>query len=400
LDPAVKDEASGWRGRACWAEVDLDAIEANCRAMRAILRPGADLMAVVKANAYGHGLAGVAPAMLAGGASSFGVACVEEGIELRSIGIDAPVLVLGYVPAEEAERVVRLDLAVTVTTPRLAHALAQAATRAGRSVTVHVKVDTGMGRFGLAPEETLAFVESLRSLPGLRVEGLFTHLATAEEEDQRHARRQIACFRAVRQGLAAHDLLPPVVHLANSAGAIAFPEEHHDLVRSGICLFGVCPGAMPGIPRLLPALTLRARVARVRRLPAGSCVGYGCTFRAARDADVALIPIGYADGWSRSLSNRGAVLVNGRRAPLVGRVSMDQCSIDVTDAGPVAQDDEVVLIGQQGEESLDAAVIATWRGTIAYEVLAGLAPRVPRLYRRSGEPVAVSENGQFQRLAP
>ncbi|HZQ97978.1 MAG TPA: alanine racemase [Chloroflexota bacterium] len=389
-----------WRGRPCWASVDLDAIETNCRVIGARLRPGARLMAVVKANAYGHGIVGVAEAALAGGAACFGVACVDEGAQLRSAGIDAPILVLGYVPHWEADRVLRLDLAVALTTTQLALALARAAAEMGRPARVHVKVDTGMGRYGVLPEEALDFMRACHATPGLDVEGIFTHLATADEPDPTHAERQLRRFDALCGVLDTHGLLPRVRHAVNSAGTFAFPDHHYDVARCGIAVYGVPPADMPGLPPLRPALNLKARVARLRTLPAGSCVGYGCTFVARRPTDVALIPIGYADGLSRSLSNRGWALVNGRRAPIVGRVSMDQATLDVTGLGDVRQDDEVTLIGAQGGDEITATEMATWRDTIAYEVLTGLHVRVPRVYLRCGRPVAVAENGEYWTLPP
>jgi alanine racemase len=356
-------------------------------------------MAVVKANGYGHGIVGIAEAALAGGASCFGVAAVEEGAQLRSAGVDAPILVLGYVPHWEAERVLRLDLAVALTTRQLALALARAAAELGRPATVHVKVDTGMGRYGVLPDEALDFVRACRATPGLNVEGLFTHLATADEPDPTHALRQLRRFDALCGVLEAHGALPPIRHAVNSAGTVAFPEHHHDLVRCGIAVFGVPPADMPGLPPLRPALSLKARVARLRTLPADSCVGYGCTYVTTRPTDVALFPIGYADGLSRSLSNRGWALVNGRRAPMIGRVSMDQTTIDVTGLGEVRQDDEVTLIGAQGDDEITATEVAGWRDTIAYEVLTQLHVRIPRVYMRCGRPVAVAENGEYWRLS-
>jgi alanine racemase len=396
-EPA-KRSGRRWRGRPCWASIDLDAIGHNVRAMRSLLGANTELMAVVKANAYGHGIAGIAEAVRDAGASRFGVACVAEAVELRSAGVDRPILVLGYVPHWEAERVVKLDLSVALATHQLALALAREASLAGRPATVHVKVDTGMSRYGLLPDEVLPFMRALVDLPGLRVEGLFTHLATADEPDRGHAERQLRCFRAVSELLADHGMRPPLRHALNSAGTVAFPDSRYDLVRTGICVYGVPPAEMPGLPGLRPALSLKARIARLRRLPPGTCVGYGCTYVTKRPTDLALIPVGYADGLSRSLSDRGWVLVNGRRAPIVGRISMDQCTVDVTGLGPVRQDDEVTVIGEQGEATITATEMAGWRGTIAYEVLTGLSVRVPRVYVHGGTPVAVAENGELQRF--
>jgi alanine racemase len=202
----------------------------------------------------------------------------------------------------------------------------------------------------------------------------------------------------VSRSLADDGVLPPLRHALNSAGTVAFPEAHFGMVRAGICLYGVPPADMPGLPALRPALSLKARIARLRRLGPGTCVGYGCSYVTERPTDLGLIPVGYADGLSRSLSDRGWVLVNGRRAPIVGRISMDQCTIDLTGLGPVRQDDEVTLIGEQGEDAITATEVAAWRGTIAYEVLTGLSVRIPRVYIDGGRPIAVAENGELQRL--
>jgi alanine racemase len=265
---------------------------------------------------------------------------------------------------------------------------------------VHVKVDTGMGRYGLLPEEVLPFLRLCRDMQGLRVEAIFTHLATADEPDPTHALRQLARFDELCRTLAQHGLLPPRRHALNSAGTVAFPDHQYDLVRCGLCVYGLPPAPMLDLPALRPALSLKARVARLRRLPTGSCVGYGCTYVASRPTDVALVPVGYADGLSRALSNRGWMLINGRRAPIIGRVSMDQSTIDVTGLGTVRQDDEVALLGRQGEDEIDATEMAGWRDTIAYEVLTGLSVRVPRVYMRGGQPQAVAENGEYRKLDP
>jgi alanine racemase len=393
-----RDDRRRWRGRPCWASIDLDALRQNIRTLRAGLKPTTELMAVVKANAYGHGIAGIAKAAIEAGASRFGVACVDEAVELRSAGVDCPILVLGYVPHWEAERVVRLDLGVALATQQLALALSREASAAGRPATVHVKLDSGMSRYGLLPDEVLPFMRAASELPGLRIEGFFTHLATADEPDRTLAERQLACFRAVSSLLAEHGMLPPLRHALNSAGTIAYPESHYDLVRTGIAMYGVPPADMPGLPALRPALSFKARIARLRKLPPGSAVGYGATFVTRRPTDLALIPVGYADGWTRILSDRGWVLVNGRRAPIVGRISMDQCTVDVTGLGDVRQDDEVVLLGEQGGDAITAWEVAGWRGTIGYEVLTSMAARVPRVYLRGDEAVAIAENGVHELL--
>ena len=387
-----------WRGRPCWASIDLNAIERNVQTMLRLIGPMVQLMAVVKANAYGHGLAGTAMTLFQAGASSFGVACVDEGAQLRSAGIDCPIIVLGYVPHWEAMRVLQLDLTVALTTKELAIALSSAAQTLQRSATVHIKVDTGMSRFGLLPGEVRAFLEYTRSVPGLHVEGIFTHLATADEDDKTFAREQLSIFDSLCCILDKEGTRPHIRHAVNSAGVIAFPEHHYEMVRTGVCLYGVPPADMPGLPELAPALSLKARVARIRKLPVATSVGYGSTYRTASDTDVALLPIGYADGFSRALSNIGQVLIHGRRASVIGRISMDQTTIDVTGLGPIQHDDEVTLIGRQCDDEITATEVGAWRGTIAYEVLTGLSVRIPRIYVRDGMPVAVAENGEFRKL--
>ncbi|MBI3979968.1 MAG: alanine racemase [Chloroflexi bacterium] len=370
-----------WRGRPTWAEIDLDAIEANVHALRRRV-PAAAVLAAVKANAYGHGAVPVAQAVLRAGAARLGVACVDEGIELRQAGLLAPILVLGYVPPWEAEAAVAHDLTVTANTKQTALALAAAARRSGRTVPVHVKVDTGMARFGLPPADVAPFVGFLLTLSNVHVEGLYTHFATADELDRTFMEEQYRRFRAVA------DALPrlPVCHVANSAAVIDAPELALDMVRPGISVYGVYPSAQTGrAVQLRPALTLKSRVARLRWLDAGESVSYGRTWVAERPARIALVPCGYGDGLRRSLSNRGSVLIGGRRASIRGRVCMDQCVVDVTDLPDVRLDDEVVLIGRQGDAEVSATEVAEQAGTIAYEIFTGLTPRVPRVYLQGGE---------------
>jgi alanine racemase len=356
-------------------------------------------MPILKANAYGHGLVDVARKLEASvRPPCIGVAYLEEGIRLREHGIRTPVLVLGGILGSQIPRFLDHDLTLTASSVDKLRAVEEQASLRGRRATVHLKIDTGMERIGVHWYSADKLLEASLDCRHLRVEGIFTHLATADEPDRGHAERQLRCFRAVSRLLADHGLRPPLRHALNSAGTVAFPDSHYDLVRTGICVYGVPPAEMPGLPVLRPALSLKARVARLRQLPTGSCVGYGCTFVASRPTDVALVPVGYADGLSRSLSNCGWMLINGRRAPIIGRVSMDQSTIDVTGLGPVRQDDEVTLIGRQGEDEIDATEMADWRDTVAYEVLTGLSVRVPRVYMRGGQPVAVAENGEYRKL--
>ncbi len=365
-----------------WAEIDLDALQANVRALKAWVGPRVELIAVVKANAYGHGAVPVARAALAAGATRLAVHRLEEGIALRQAGITAPVLLLGYVPLAAAALVARYRLTPTVITLEFAETLAACAEA---PCPVHVKVDTGMGRYGLLPEEVLDFIRALRRITGVTVEGIYTHFATADEADPAFMHRQFEIFQTILDRLQKAGICPPLKHACNSAALLRFSAAHLDAVRPGIALYGMCPSeAWPMPVRLQPVLTLKSRVTRVRVLSPGSSIGYGRTFIARRPTRVALVPVGYGDGYHRSLSNQGWVLVRGCRAPVVGRVSMDQIVVDVTHIPGVQLEEEVVLIGAQGEEAITAEEVARWAGTINYEVTTALLPRVARIYRWRG----------------
>ncbi|MGD8967581.1 MAG: alanine racemase [Anaerolineae bacterium] len=371
-----------------WAEVDLDAIAHNARLLKDRAGSGCELMVAVKANAYGHGVIPVSKAALAGGASRLAVSRTEEGIELRRAGIDAPILLLSYTLPGESDAIVHWDLTPTVNSESQAKALADAATAQSKALRIHVKLDTGMSRYGLLPDEALDFVHFLRELPGLVLEGLYTHFAVADLPDKAFTRRQFATFREVIKRLEASGFSFPLRHVSNSAATIGLPEMALDMVRCGIALYGLRPSAEvePGVA-LRPALTLKSRVARVRILPAGASISYGRTYVTERPTRVALIPVGYGDGYHRILSNRGAVLIRGKRAPILGRVCMDQFVVNVSDIPGIRLHDEVVLIGRQGEGHIPAEEVARWAETINYEVTTSLTPRVTRIYLRRGRIV-------------
>jgi len=374
-----------------WAEIDLDAIAHNVAAIKHYVGERVAVMAVVKANAYGHGAEPVARVALESGATWLAVNRIGEGTALRRAGIGAPILVMGYSPVAGAPAAVAHDLTLTVTSPALAESLSVAANAAGKAARVHVKVDTGLNRFGLSPEETVSFVCALRRLPGLMVEGLYTHFAVAGSPDKSYTQRQFAIYRQVLAALEEEGIQIPIRHAANSAAILNLPEMHLDAVRPGIALYGLQPSdkAKSVIP-LHPALALKSRVGQVRTLPAGSSISYGRTFVTEQPTTVALVLCGYGDGYMRLNSNRGAVLIHGRRAPIRGVVCMDQFVVEVSGMGGVGQDNEVVLIGRQGDEVLSAEEVATWAGTINYEVVTLLLPRVPRVYLRGGQVVSVT----------
>jgi len=373
-----------WEGRPVWAEVDLDAVARNTRLLKGQAN-GAALLAVVKANAYGHGAVAVARAALAAGADRLGVICVDEGEQLRRAGIAAPILVMGHTPATDAARLVDFSLTGTVASRETAEALARAAAQRGVRLAVHVKVDTGLNRYGFTPTEALALSDWLRDLPSLEVEGLFTHFASADEPDKGYTLDQYARFRQVAEGLG----WAPIRHVSNTATVLDMPDLSLEMVRPGLGIYGLYPcGVVRRDLGLAPALSLKSRIVRLTALAPGDPVGYGRTWRAARPSLIGLVMCGYADGLPRSLSSRGSALVRGQRAPIVGRVCMDMCMVDVTDVPDVATGDEVVLIGCQGEEEISADEVADLAGTISYEILCGITARVPRLYLRAGDVVS------------
>jgi alanine racemase len=365
-----------------WAEVDLDAVAHNVRAVKQFIGEGTALMAVVKGNAYGHGLLPVARVALENGATRLAVARVAEGVELRAGGVAAPIVVLGFALPEQAPHIVRGRLAVTVNTLEMARALSAAVVEQGASdLPVHVKVDTGLGRFGLLPEEVPDFCRALRDVPHLRLEGLWTHFACADEADPCHTHDQLAVYHNVRQCLEDEGIDFPLHHVANSGATLTLPETHLDAVRCGIVLYGLRPSAEVKSPfPLRPAMSIKARVARLRTLPAGCGISYNRLYVTTRSTAVALIPLGYADGYRRGLTNKGQVLIRGQRAPIIGRVCMDQFMVDVSGIPAVQEGDEVVLLGCQGRDEINAEELGSWVGTNNYETVTALLPRLPRVY--------------------
>lgn len=368
-------------GTVTWAEIDLEAITANVRSFCRFVGSHVQVIAVIKANAYGHGAIPVAWAALRGGATRLAVHRLLEGAELRQAGISAPILVMGYIPPDGADEVVRWKLTPTVTTAELAQALSARALAAGVIVPVHIKVDTGMGRFGLLPDEVLPFARALSALPGLSLEGIFTHFCTADSADPSYMHLQFRRFADVLEGLNGAGIPVPLRHACNSAATMRFPQAHLDAVRPGVSIYGLDPSSEwpPAFP-LRPAMTLKSRVVRVRTVPAGWGIGYGRTFIPDRPMRVALLPVGYGDGYHRILSNRGAVLLHGQRAPILGRVSMDQVVVDVSHIPEVQEGDVAVVFGRQGEAELRAEEVAEWAGTINYEITTSLLPRIVRIY--------------------
>jgi alanine racemase len=358
-------------------EIDVSAIRHNVRALKP---EGAELMAVVKGNAYGHGEAEVARAALDAGATWLGVALVEEGLGLRESGIDAPVLVLAEFPPGSEKEALAAGLTPSVYTDVGLDRLAEAARAVGRPIGAHVKVDTGMHRVGRDPAGIDSFVRRLVDA-GLGFEGLWSHLATADSRFDPFVRIQLGAFREVCDGLAGEGLVPTYRHLANTGAVIINAESHLDLVRVGIGLYGLAPSPdlVPAL-ELRPAMRWRSAVTMTRRIGAGEGVSYGLRYAPVRETTIATVCVGYADGYPRALSESGRVLIRGRRYPVAGTVTMDHTMVDVGD-GTVEVGDEVVLIGRQGDEEITAHEVAGWLDTISYEVVARVSPRVPREYR-------------------
>ncbi|NTU81240.1 MAG: alanine racemase, partial [Chloroflexales bacterium] len=375
-EPAWRSARIGAPDRPTWLRVDLDAIAENVRRLLAIA--GVPLMAVLKGDGYGHGAVRAGRAALGAGAAALAVATLGEGRELRGQAITAPVLILGYTPPWQAEEAARLDLDCTLFDDDAAMALSQAAVALGRRARAHVKVDTGMARLGLRPDEAGPVLARLRQLPGLEVAGIYTHFASADAADLRVAEAQMARFTRLLRELEGAGLRPPLAHAANSAAALRLPAARLDMVRAGIACYGLAPSSDAPLPAgFRPALSFHSEVAQVKEHGPGAPISYGGTFVTGQPARIATIPVGYADGLRRSPPWR-EVLVRGRRAPIVGRICMDYAMVDVSAIAGVRRGDGVVLIGAQGGEAIGADEVAAWLGTISYEVLTGILPRVPR----------------------
>ncbi|MGD2146069.1 MAG: alanine racemase [Anaerolineae bacterium] len=366
--------------RPTWLEVDLEAVAQNVRQIKRLVGPSVEILAVLKADAYGHGATTVARTALNNGAAVCGVASVNEAVGLREAGIDAPVLVLGYTPAWLAKEALLHDVTLTLYDADVARAYSRAAEELRRTARVHIKVDTGMGRLGLLPDQVIPFVEAVQHLPRLELDGIFTHFSVADEPSLDYTRWQLDRFRDVLARLEGIGVSFRQVHCANSSAALRLPESRFDMVRVGLAMYGLQPSTHVSLPPgSRPALTWKTSVAQVKTLPPGSYVSYGNTYRTASQETIAVIPVGYADGFRRAPNRWHAVLVRGQRAPIVGRVCMDQTMIRVDHIPGVRVGDEVVLIGRQGGDEITAEGVAEWLGTINYEVVSEILARVPRL---------------------
>lgn len=366
------------RVRNVWAEVDLSAIAHNVQVTRKVLKPGTKICAVVKADAYGHGAVPVATAALAAGVNYLAVSMTQEAVELREAGIMAPILILGTMTPEHEKAIVDYKITQTVYDLTTAQALSAMALQENKTVKVHLAVDTGMNRIGCRPSEAADLAEAISHLPHVELEGLFSHFATADETNKDYAQHQVALFNQAVESIKARGIEIPLIHLDNSAGITEMPGTEFNMVRQGITLYGWWPSKeVKQCLDIRPVMSLKAEVVFVKQVPAGEKVSYGCTYETKEPTLIATLPLGYADGVSRKLSNKGYVSIRGYKAPIIGRICMDQFMVDVTHVPNVHAGDEAVIFGD-GAISLDQ--VADWCGTIGYEVLCLLSTRIPRKY--------------------
>jgi alanine racemase len=376
--------------RPVWAEVDLDALAHNMREVRRLTDNRAEVLAAVKADAYGHGAVISSKTFLENGANRLGVATLTEALELRDAGIEAPILNLGYTPDEDYETLVRHGVAATIYTLHQAEALNDAASKLDTEAVAHVKIDTGMGRLGFQLNSaSIQAIEKINKLAKVELEGIFTHFAISDAVDKTYTRRQFELFSRILAELKAKGVEPPLRHVSNSAAIIDLPEYALDMVRPGIMLYGYEPSPEMDLSRvsLKPAIALKARLSNIKTIPKGTGLSYGLTFTTKRASTIGTLPIGYADGYRRALSNRGWVDIHSAKAPIVGRVCMDQCMIDLTDTGAAEIGDTVTLLG--GGCAPRVEEMAKMLDTIPHEVTCAISRRVPRLYTKSGNTVEI-----------
>ena len=371
------------------AVVDLDAIYENLKELKSHIRPGTRVCAVIKTDAYGHGAVPVAK-WIRKLADFFAVATVEEGMELRKNGIWEPILILGHTPASLYREAIELGLRMNVYELSQAEAISNIAVSLGKTAYLHMKLETGMNRLGFSPDEgSLQAAETMSRLPGVCLEGLFSHLARADEADKTDAYRQLNIFQKFDAALRARGVKIPIRHIGNSAAMIDLPEFSYDMMRAGIALYGMYPSEEVSMDQVLlkPALRLVSRVIFVKNIEVGESVGYGGTFTAKRKTTIATIGIGYGDGYPRKLSGKADVLLHGKRAPICGRVCMDQLMVDVTDIPDVKEEDEAVLIGRDGNEVITVEELSALADTFNYEFVCDLGKRIPRIYISGGNVV-------------
>ena len=364
--------------RPVWAEVNLQTLRENYFKLQAYTR--SEMMPIVKADAYGHGVIPVVKTLIACGAKRYGVALLEEALEIKAVFPELSVMVIGATEVDQSDILVREEIIPAIFQLSQAQALSEAAVKQNQTAKLHIKIDTGMNRIGFR-ERDFADIMKIAALPNLFIEGIFTHLATADQKDLSFAREQLNRFQALYDKLKKAGLTIPIRHVANSAAILQFPESHFELVRPGISLYGLTPSSqIGGNVGLEPVMSWKAKVSYVKSIKTGETVSYGRTFQAAYPTRVATIPIGYADGLRRALSNQGEMLIHGKRTTMIGRVCMDQTMLEVTKIPGVQVGDVVTIMGKDGHDQITATEMAEWLGTISYEVVCGISKRVPRVY--------------------
>lgn len=372
-----------------WAEVNLDNIAHNVREIRRITEERAEICGVVKADAYGHGVMEVAKTLLENGVTRLAVSMLDEAIQLRSVGINVPILILSYTDPIRADEIILNNVTQTVFSQDLAKALSQSAVKLKKEVKIHVKIDTGMTRVGfMSGYNAVKEVVEISKLPGIVIEGLFTHFASADEEDKSYTKMQFEKFMSICAELNRIGLYIPVKHVSNSAAIIEFPEMSLNMVRPGIALYGLYPSNSVNSQKLdlKPAMMFKANVILVKKVEKDVFISYGRSFCTKKESKIATLPIGYADGYSRLLNNKGEVLICGEKVPIVGKICMDQCMVDVTSLGKdVHVGDEVVIFGKQGKNQITIEDVADKLGTINYEVVCIVGKRIPRVYLKNGK---------------
>ena len=365
------------------ANINLDAIRTNINMVKKQINKDTKLMVIVKADAYGHGAVAVSKALENGIVDAYGVAIIEEAIELRNAGITKPILILGYTPKEQYNLVISYDVMQTVYQYEMAKDLAAEAIKQGKTAKIHIKIDTGMSRLGFSDTlESVQAIKQIASLEGIYIDGLFSHFAKADEADKDSAKHQIERFKHFDRLLRHEGIHIPTLHFSNSAGMLEFPEAEYDMVRCGIVTYGVYPSdeVNHSLINLIPAMELKSHVVYIKEVEAGTGISYGSTFITNGRTKVATIPVGYADGYSRNMSNVGRVIIRGQYAPIIGRICMDYFMVDVTHIEGISQGDVVTLLGKDGDNVITVETLARWSHSFPYEMICTVGKRIPRVY--------------------
>ncbi len=377
--------------RPVWAEIDLDNLANNIKEIRRV-SSSEEIIGIVKADAYGHGAIDVAPVLLENGVTKLAVAVVSEAVELRRAGIECPIMILGYTPLSQADNILKYDIEQTVFSYEYALGLSKMAEKRHITVRVHIALDTGMNRIGFLPNKnSVEDVYKISKLSNLEVEGLFSHFSTADEEDKNFAKEQFEKYNWFYSKLKELDIRVRLRHIANSAAIIDLPNTHLDAVRPGIIIYGYYPSEEVSKDKinLKPVMTLKTNIIHIKNVKKGECISYGRKFQCERASKIATLPVGYADGYTRLLFGKAKVIINGKFAPVVGRICMDQCMVDITDIDGAKVGDEVILMGEENNLKFNADDIADLIGTINYEVVCMIGKRVPRIYISNGNVIKI-----------